>query len=264
MAEEITTNAGVVTTNYVPNPTGVVNQGQLKQFTVRAVDELNGALPGGAGTNLNTMASNWAQDYLTNGWSATNLKPLDYTAMTVGQLKTVANMVYGRISAAGYTNLAPSWLPQNTNSDGNVAVLGQLKEVFDFDFSLSGATGLTATPGSGAVTLNWSPSTNVAPWVVEEQNPDGSWTFVSTLTNSASSYTVTGLTGGQAYNFQVFASGTNNVSAVATASATPLSVPQSGLVVWLKADTGLSQSGGVVTAWNDQSSSFPEQQTTER
>src|ERR1700678_2831991 len=51
-APVVTTNDGVVSTNYVPNDYDAVTQGQLKQFTARAVDEMNANLPGGAGTNL--------------------------------------------------------------------------------------------------------------------------------------------------------------------------------------------------------------------
>ncbi|MEI9999723.1 MAG: fibronectin type III domain-containing protein [Verrucomicrobiota bacterium] len=260
MAEQRVTNNGVVSTNYIPNPNAVVTQGQLKQFTARAVDEFNTELPGGAGPALSNLVYGWHQDYATNNYAGTNNpyaphKPSDLNAMTVGQLKYIGNTVYGRLSAAGYTNLAPSWLARNTNSDNSVAVLGQLKEVFDFDFSLPSASNFTATSGaSGTVNLSWSASTNnVAPWVVEEQVPDGSWTFLTTLPSTAESYAVTGLTSGQGYTFQVFANGTNNVSAIASASTLLTSFPSSGLAVWLKADVGLSQSGGVVTGWTDQS-----------
>ncbi len=222
MAEEVTTNSGVVTTNYVPNPYAVVAQGQVKQFASRSVDYLNSVLPAGAGTNLNAMVSNWAQDYLTNGYNATNIKPSDYTAMNVGQLKSIAGKVYGRLAAVGYPELTPSWLHQNTNTDNLAANLGQLKQVFDFDLSLAGASGLTATPnGSGSVNLSWPlPSTNnVTSWIIEQQNSDGSWAIINTLTNSAtSSYTVTGLTNGPSYTFQVIGSTSNSVSVPARAS----------------------------------------------
>ncbi len=139
-APQVVTNDGVVTTNYVPNPYAVVTQGQLKQFTVRAVDELNGNLPGGAGTNLNSMVSNWASDYATHGYNSDNIKPSDYTAMNVGQLKYIGNKVWSQLVAAGYTNAVPTWLQRNINSDNSVANLGQLKEVFDFDLSTFGGS----------------------------------------------------------------------------------------------------------------------------
>lgn len=235
LAPVVTTNDGVVTTNYVPNDYDAVTQGQLKQFTARAVDELNADLTnyGGAGTNLNNLVYGWAQDYATNGY-ATNTanptmpyKPSDLTAMNVGQLKSVAGLVYGRLSAVGYTELAPSWLHQNTNTDNVVANLGQLKQVFDFDLSLSSAGNLTATASaSGTVNLNWTlPGTNNATsWLVEQQNSDGTWTVIATLNNpTTTSYSVTGLTNGQSYNFQIIGAGTNNVSLPISASGTPTS-----------------------------------------
>ena len=134
------TETGVVTTNYIPNNYTVVTQGQLKHFTVRAVAYLNGNLTnGGAGTNLNSMVSNWAADYSTHDYSnPTNAyapyKPSDLTAITVGQLKYIGSNVWTQLVANGYTNAIPSWF-QPTNTDTQLAVLGQLKEVFNFQVS---------------------------------------------------------------------------------------------------------------------------------
>ena len=140
---QVVTNNGVVTTNYIQNDHAVVNQGQLKLFTTKAVAELNADLPGGAGTNLNNMVSNWASDYATNGYSATNIKPSDYTAMNVGQLKYIGNKVWSRLVVEGFTNSPPPWLAKNVNSDYQLANLGQLKSLFNFDLTLdSDANGL--------------------------------------------------------------------------------------------------------------------------
>jgi hypothetical protein len=138
LAPQVVTNNGVVTTNYIPNDYAVATQGQLKQFAARAVDELNANLSGGAGTNLNTMMSNWAVDYVTNGYNSTHIKPSDYTAINVGQLKYIGNKIWARLVAGGYTNAVPSWLAQNTNSDNALANLGQLKEVFNFSLTSNG------------------------------------------------------------------------------------------------------------------------------
>ena len=148
------TNNGVVTTNYITNDYAVVTQGQLKQFTARAVDELNAKLPGGAGASLTNLVYGWHEDYLTNGYNATNIKPSDYTAMNVGQLKYIGNMVWTQLVAGGYTNAVPSWLHQNTNSDSSVAVLGQLKSVFNFDLSSGSPQGPPVIVNNGPVTGN--------------------------------------------------------------------------------------------------------------
>jgi hypothetical protein len=262
-APVVTTNNGVVTTNYAPDDNAAATEGQLKQFTVNAVGELNADLTnfGGAGPALTNLVYGWRQDYATNGYSSTNIKPSDYAAMNVGQLKTMAGMVYGRLAAAGYPELTPTWLHQNTNTDNIAANLGQLKQVFDFDLSLPGASNLTATPdGSGTINLSWSlPSTNnVSSWLVEEQNSDGSWTVINTLTNSATdSYSVTGLANGQSYTFQVVGSGTKSVSVPARVSATLSGPPIGGLKLWLKADAGVTKDGsGNVSAWIDQTGNY--------
>src|ERR1700730_7575798 len=81
----------------------VVNQGQLKNFTQKAVQELDASLPGGgAGATLDDLVQSWIQDYQTNGYSATNPKPSDFDAMTVGQLKYIGNMVWNRLVDVGY------------------------------------------------------------------------------------------------------------------------------------------------------------------
>lgn len=138
VAPQVVTNKGVVTTNYIANNNAVVTQGQLKQFTARAVDELNANLTNGAGTALSNLAYDWKQDYATNNYSSTNnptapYKPSDLDVINVGQLKYVGNLIWGRLVTEGYTNQVPAWLSQNTNTDNVVANIGQLKEVFDFD-----------------------------------------------------------------------------------------------------------------------------------
>jgi Chitobiase/beta-hexosaminidase C-terminal domain len=148
VAEQVVTNDGVVSTNYITNDYAIVVQGQLKQFTARAVDELNSNLTGGAGTNLNNLVHGWAEDYATNGYNATNREPSDYTAMTASQLKYVGNMVWTRLVAGGYTNALPAWLDTNS-SDTQMANLGQLKQVFDFNLSGLFAATPTFSPAAG-------------------------------------------------------------------------------------------------------------------
>ena len=142
------TSRGAVNTN-TKNDNLAINESQLKQFTQKAVLELNADLTnnGGAGPTLNAMVTAWSNDYQTNGYSHTNPKPTDLHAVNVGQLKYIARLVYGQLSAAGYTGLQPAWIVQNTNTDNYVANIGQLKTVFDWDLSAAPApvTNLTAT-----------------------------------------------------------------------------------------------------------------------
>jgi hypothetical protein len=55
---------GAVNTLLTRNDSALVNEGQLKQFTARAVDEMNVNLPlaDGAGTNLNNLVYGWLQN----------------------------------------------------------------------------------------------------------------------------------------------------------------------------------------------------------
>jgi len=72
------------------NPTedfAAVNQGQLKHFAQKAIDEMNARIPGGAGTELNSLTQTWREGYQTNGYSASNPNPTDFHAITTGQLK---------------------------------------------------------------------------------------------------------------------------------------------------------------------------------
>jgi alpha-tubulin suppressor-like RCC1 family protein len=69
-------------------------------------------------------------------------------------------------------------------------------------------TNVRATSGpSGTVYLGWTnTSTTATSILIQEQNSDGSWTTLATLSDpTTTSYAVTGLTSGQTYTFQVVA-----------------------------------------------------------
>ena len=243
-APVVATNSGVVTTNYAPNPYAVVTQGQLKQFTARAVDELNADLPSGAGSTLSNMVYGWAQDYATNGY-ATNTanptrpyKPSDLQAENVGQLKYIASLVYTQLYNAGYTGLMPSWIEVNTNTDNVAANLGQLKQVFDFDLSAApnAPSGLVAVAGSnpGEIDLSWTlPGVNNANSVTIQYSTDGgqTWTTLATLIDpTTTTYAAMGLDPTQQYEFNLRynnsnASGGNGSSTPITTSQ-PVTPPQ--------------------------------------
>ncbi|MDP1589999.1 MAG: polymorphic toxin-type HINT domain-containing protein [Prosthecobacter sp.] len=101
----------------------VLNQGQLKNFVRAAVYELHAKLPGGAGTLLNN---------LLHTWRTQKLHADDYAAVTLGQLKAVAQPVYASMQAAGLPLPVP-WTSLTTDDDDHaVANLGQAKAVFAF------------------------------------------------------------------------------------------------------------------------------------
>jgi hypothetical protein len=234
VAQQVVTNDGVVSTNYITNNYAVVVQGQLKQFTARAVDELNSNLTGGAGSNLNNLVHGWAEDYATNNYSnPTNAyapyNPRDFTVMTAGQLKYVGNMVWTRLVAGGYTNALPAWLDTNS-TDTQLANLGQLKQVFNFDLSTmvpATITSLTASDSNpGEIDLSWTlPAVNDGTSIIIQQSTDGgtTWATVATLTDpDLTSYAVTGLSGSSSYTFQV-ALQNNAGTSTYTSSGTALS-----------------------------------------
>ena len=128
------TTRAAVNNSQTTNDAAVATIGQLKLFTARAVQELNDNLEGGAGADLNNLVADWMQDYHTNGYSGTIPKPTDFQAATIGQLKYVGDKIWSRLVDEGYTNAAPGWL-STTNSNSNVALIGQLKTVFDFDLT---------------------------------------------------------------------------------------------------------------------------------
>ena len=123
-----------VSKNYAP-----VNAGQLKNVAAKARQYFSLYLPGGVGTEVNT---------LVDGFNATTYSPGNYAAVNLGQLKAAAKPFYDRLMAAGYDTRQhlidrgyPSnwssdypWLPATPVAENYApANLGQLKAVFSFD-----------------------------------------------------------------------------------------------------------------------------------
>jgi len=189
-------SSGAVNASLGTNDYAVVNQGQLKQFTARAVDQMNSNLTSwGAGTNLTEMVTGWSNDYSIHGYSATNIEPSDYQAMNVGQLKYIGNLIWGRLQTAGFTNAAPAWLDLNTNTDPQAANIGQLKTVFDFDIS--------SFPSLPHITSSTTASGTVG----------GTFTYTITADNSPTGFGVVGTLPGLSFN-----TGTGVISGMPTAA----------------------------------------------
>jgi hypothetical protein len=218
------TSRGAVASNNTPN--AVVTVGQLKQFTARAVDEMNAHLSGGAGASLTNLVYGWHQDYSTNGYSGSHPKPSDSQVATMGQLKYIGNLIWNRQVAAGYTDVLPIWFA-TTNSNPNLAVIGQAKMVLDFDYTISkplSPSSLTVVLASNQAVLNWSDSSNNVQSYVIQQSTDGgtTWTTVTTVSGTTTSYTASGLTLGTPYTFRVIADATANIASASAGDTAPI------------------------------------------
>ena len=117
---------GVITAKHPADYTAIT-QGQLKYLATAAADELdaNFSCPwaSGAGDTIHAMVA---------AWSTPTTNTTDYNAVTLGQLKSVAQPFYDQLGYEG-------WYPWSTNanapSDYNIATIGQAKYLFSFDLT---------------------------------------------------------------------------------------------------------------------------------
>jgi hypothetical protein len=118
------TTRGVVNGNQASDY-AVVNQGQLKNFFARAVDELNARFPGGAGVALNQQTAVWSTP-------ATNT--VDYAAANLGQVKNLAAMIRARLATKTYAFIGVPTVG-GAARDYAAANVGQVKYLLDFDLT---------------------------------------------------------------------------------------------------------------------------------
>lgn len=109
----------------------VANLGQLKNMAKKAAQEMNNVLPGGAGTEINSLIATWEAP------PAPGVTRDDYTALNLGQLKNVAKKFHDRLAAIGVrpAGIYPWSQSSHAADDHAVANLGQLKAVFSFAIS---------------------------------------------------------------------------------------------------------------------------------
>lgn len=120
---------GVLTTN-APNDFAAVNAGQAKHMARRAFDEMQAVLRGGAGATLSN-----AVFALTTSNA--------YAPVTVGQLKELARPFYDRLVALNFATGYPWSATTTDDADRAMANIGQLKQLFSFDFADSDGDGLS-------------------------------------------------------------------------------------------------------------------------
>ena len=85
-------------------------------------------------------------------------------------------------------------------------------------------TGITGTPGVGSVALSWTAPTNtggvsLTDYIVQYSTDQSSWTTFADGTSTATTATVTGLTGGTNYYFRVAAVNSAGTGAYVTSTA---------------------------------------------
>ncbi|MEK0446616.1 MAG: hypothetical protein RLZZ399_1937 [Verrucomicrobiota bacterium] len=115
---------GVLHVSEIANDYAIANQGQLKHIAWKAAQELNEAIPGGAGEAINGMVAEWLLRKATN----------DYAPINIGQLKAVVAPFRERLNTLGYVWMTwkDPFLAKEAN-DYALANIGQVKAAFAFD-----------------------------------------------------------------------------------------------------------------------------------
>ena len=128
---------GVLDPAATPADYAAVNQGQLKHIATAAFDELNAHLPGGAGSELETLINLWSTTGTDgNRQAVSGSNTSDYSPVNLGMLKAVAKPFYDRLIAVGFTGASQHpWLSGTSSnaSDYALANIGQVKQLFAFD-----------------------------------------------------------------------------------------------------------------------------------
>ena len=108
-------------------------------------------------------------------------------------------------------------------------------------------TGLTATAGDGQVTLGWTdPSdSDITGYQIRRRSPVlGTWADISSSSATTVSHTVSTLTNGTEYTFELRAKSAMGVGPFATATATPLAKPAKPTAI-----SASARNAGAVVSW---------------
>jgi hypothetical protein len=138
-----------------PDDFAILNQGQLKQFALAGLAELEERLSGGAGPELHGLLNLWsAVD--ASGQRVPVASPLadDFAPVNIGQLKAVALPFRERLAEAGI--LLPDPFTTVAPEDYALANIGQAKQLFQVDLTGQRVEGLSAVPDPTGLTLSWN------------------------------------------------------------------------------------------------------------
>jgi hypothetical protein len=172
-------------TNATPNDFSLANQGQLKWIAMQCAKEFESRLTNGAGSDI------WGT---VSGFSHTN----NNDVLNVGQLKKIVQPFYDRLYPE-MTNAYPQGLPgkypwsfpQGLRNDFAAVNIGQLKQVFSFDFDRVGLSTSSVFSISGSVNYSGNQQGNI---IILASFAEGSWARAwATTIGQPGSYTITGI-----------------------------------------------------------------------
>ena len=140
-------------------------------------------------------------------------------------------------------------------ADGSITS-AKLADPFAYDCGAYAAivpaapTGISGTPGVGSVALSWTAPTNtggaaLTDYVVQYSTDQSSWTTFADGTSTATTATVTGLTGGTNYYFRVAAVNSAGTGAYVTSTAI---APSASKITISRGSGGASTFTGLGTA----------------
>ncbi|PAW79530.1 MAG: hypothetical protein B9S32_03055 [Verrucomicrobia bacterium Tous-C9LFEB] len=198
------------------NDYAAINQGQLKNLVTKAYIHLQANLPTSVwtttqGTNLSGLINSFQPN-----------SPYNYSAVNLGQLKTVAKPFYDVLNTVGYTNTAVAspypWSGlESSANDYAMANIGQAKNLFSFDLAHFTSEpplppgDVTATRNSdGTVEITWTDnSTNETGFTIFRSDDNGAtWTAVVTTQANITAYTLPAANAGSASSlYQLIAAG---------------------------------------------------------
>ena len=201
--------------------------GQLTSLTSLNLDgnQLSGSIPSELG-QLTSLTELWLDNNQLSGSIPTELGQL--TSLT--HLNLQSNQLTGSIPSELSQLTSLAWLGLNANqltgcipvalSKFESSINPQQGDV-DLPVCLAPPTGLSATAGDGQVTLSWTAPSGTVTRYQFRQSSDGGSTYGAWMdaSGAATTHTVTGLTNGVAYTFQVRAVNTA-VNGAASAAAT--------------------------------------------
>ena len=111
----------LLNTNASPNDFAALTTGQLKAIAMTARDAMDAGLPNGAGVSVSNLVA---------GFSTSN----NYSAVNLGQLKTVAHPYYLHLITLQLADGLP-WDNAPATNNFSTANIGQTKHLFSFDLT---------------------------------------------------------------------------------------------------------------------------------